>query len=75
MVNIGDRVRIVDFQRNIKNMEALVGQICTVSHVNYDDVIMLEEDKLSYLWLPEWYKVINDEVNISEDELMDCLLK
>ena len=64
--NVGDRVRVVDCQYGIRQMQQMLGNICTISEVTNCAYILAEDP--TWLWKEEWLDLLEKPINISDLE-------
>ena len=73
MYEVGDKVRVIGAQNNIRRMKELIGSICTIS-AGFDGCYELKEDHNSFGWLPEWLEPYEESsFEIQEDNILELL--
>lgn len=70
--NVGEKVMVIDAQKNIPEMMSLIGHIVTIKRAK-DGVYNIHEDS-GYSWLESYFSdVIKENIEVSETEIEGLL--
>ena len=69
-MKIGDRVRVIDYQKGCMPMTEEIGTVHTI--VGIDAPNWYTIDSSTFMWREDWLEVVDEafKINVNEEELM-----
>ena len=74
MFKKGDKVLVIAAQKGIRQMQTMIGTVCTIDNVD-SGTYELKEDKYRFSWIDKWLEPYEPPIHIEiqEDNILELL--